>query len=90
MENIINFMNGLEKSKRASTSTMSTSKTSWTTTQSRLQSSCSGTSSYTADDTKSLIVWFPVAPEEGYDNCEEYVDMQMNIRKMKDDIVSFG
>eukprot|EP00971_Amphidinium_carterae_P076482 1510415-Amphidinium_carterae.1 len=39
------------------------------------------------DDAKSLNDKFPVAPQEGDDNYEEYVDMKMNIRGMKDDIV---
>eukprot|EP00971_Amphidinium_carterae_P172066 3411586-Amphidinium_carterae.1 len=44
--------------------------------------------SYTTDMTRSLNDKFPVVLQEGEDNYDEYINMTMNILKIKDDIVN--
>eukprot|EP00971_Amphidinium_carterae_P122147 2418640-Amphidinium_carterae.1 len=43
-----------------------------------------------ADDTRRLNGRFPVAPQEDADNYDKYVDLTMEIRKKKDDIVNYN
>eukprot|EP00971_Amphidinium_carterae_P297851 5918058-Amphidinium_carterae.1 len=44
----------------------------------------------TADDTRRLNGRFPVAPQGHADNYDEYVDLTMEIRKKKDDIINYS
>eukprot|EP00971_Amphidinium_carterae_P103002 2038717-Amphidinium_carterae.1 len=42
---------------------------------------------YTVDEVRNLNAKFPIALQEGDDNYDEHLDLTINIRKMKDDIV---
>eukprot|EP00971_Amphidinium_carterae_P138641 2747143-Amphidinium_carterae.1 len=45
---------------------------------------------HTADEVTRLITRFPAAPDEDADNCDEYIDLTLNIRKKRDDIANFN
>eukprot|EP00971_Amphidinium_carterae_P062518 1237589-Amphidinium_carterae.1 len=45
---------------------------------------------YTADEVKRLTTTYPNPVAEGEDGHEDYIDMTINIKKMRGDIVSFS
>eukprot|EP00971_Amphidinium_carterae_P330478 6463531-Amphidinium_carterae.1 len=45
---------------------------------------------YTASEVKKLNTKFPIAAQEGEDDYDEYMDMTVNIQKMRGDIVNFS
>eukprot|EP00971_Amphidinium_carterae_P273413 5426226-Amphidinium_carterae.2 len=45
---------------------------------------------YTADEVRRLTTTYPNPAAEGEDGYEDYMDMTVNIKKMRGDIVSFS